>query len=1729
MAPELKLGVGLDLAYFRQQMRKAVNIAQSEFTAQLNVKINRQKIQDEIRNLDRALKRKKFSIELNIAGGLDRRKFEEIQKRLDALGARENVEIPISVKNGVTRAEAQSTVSSIKTRILSTQTISQGDGKLRIPVSIKSSITRADVTQFKRDVRSKLDGITVKVKAEVEGVSRGAAFAAGPSGFAGLQEFMRTQGMSGGNMPSQTPVGMGRRARFEKAVEEATVKQLEQMLRTAEVAGRSKLKTKSAMQAKLLELDDIAMESILGNLKMQMQQPRKIKRSFLDQIARAVMYMAGVDPEVLRQQAAARRLPPAIDFPATVPTRSVSIGPSPTGRALSGVTQESLPGTSRFAAKYLPSGLGDELKRILRGAAYAFVDSLNQRVRQVSVREIGQAQLAPSKVAGLLPSAVGRPSATYGGPGDVVSRRIAQARRRSAERSARIMAEGPQGFALGAGGSGPAGPFRPFAQPSRGGAIVPYNAAMAGGPSTQLSPGYFTGGKIQQALKGADQYLKQSRVPLTGAIQELGSEFGNAVKQVLLFGTAYKALAFIINLPNQALAAATSLQTFNNQLLAVTGSAGAASQAFSFIDGLAERFNVPLESARQGFVRLYASMEPAGFAPEQIEGLFTGISKAAATFGLSADQVDRVTYAFSQMASKGQAMSEELKGQLGDVLPGSLALFARAAQMSIPEFTKALEDGAFKGEAFQALLRNVAKLMNTEFAGGAAGAADTLQGRMNDLSNSVTKMYESFEPLVDLISAQVFPQLSGIIGDATEAIQAFVAGIQGAEDPAAQLSSRGLAIYEALRQVADVGQSLQGIISALAPTFGVLANVVLSVVQGISQLLNTGAGQWLAKLAVQTALAAAALQLMAKAGLGAAIRGLVLFVTNKKGAIVALKTLIATSRIAKVALGGLVIGTVLVFWEAMASKIDDTSKKLRDVAKDIRILSNELDALAQAADVASITAKLTPLQEESESLKKSRTVLEEASRAGLKGRVTTPEEFARLERAGLTRGLRLIERGGETRLFAQAGAVDKNLKRLQDRLQKVAFEAGEVQDSLEHALDVRSKQIDENLKLEQVELETKTDAGKGKGLESYYNLEDSLAKAQSEADIDRIEALHNHRINMINAVYDLQEARANSHQKEAIRFERELMNAELKRQSAVLKASLDVRKARESVAGGAIAGPGGSGSIVERLTGDPSSPYYRADHGGANYHEHLAFATKVQRDAAMKALEAQGIKIGSVNDGRHAPGSYHYSDQAFDVPGSQVPVGQEAELSRRVMSILADAGFTGGGITADTGGAGGARKISSSERRESLADMKTSLAIAKESIVVKQAEGLAAKETAIALEKYAASIAPVEETKLQNKLLEERGKLVRAGVSQEDIDMRIQLYETEQRVALGIAAINKLRTEGIYGDEKAQDMINRLQQAYEGLNAALAKNNELQKQSKFDTARIGLQNRLSMARAITPGQEIRERFRQEDFAPEKVEQLAQLEELAIKAEEIKAIYQNVAQTIGSAFGQAFQDVVNGSKGMQEALSDMLQSIGESFVAMAAEIIAKQVAMITLQAILKALGGPSFSGGGGGGGLPVSGGNVSSFNTTGFGSLSPQAFPVIGSANGNVLRGGFQAFANGGVVKGPTLGLVGEGRYNEAVVPLPDGRSIPVQMQGTSSSRQLLSEREARQNNSPSVLSMSFETTNINGVEYVSRDQLEQAMASTRKAAARDGAAQGSRLTLDKLRNSPTTRRQIGIS
>ena len=79
-------------------------------------------------------------------------------------------------------------------------------------------------------------------------------------------------------------------------------------------------------------------------------------------------------------------------------------------------------------------------------------------------------------------------------------------------------------------------------------------------------------------------------------------------------------------------------------------------------------------------------------------------------------------------------------------------------------------------------------------------------------------------------------------------------------------------------------------------------------------------------------------------------------------------------------------------------------------------------------------------------------------------------------------------------------------------------------------------------------------------------------------------------------------------------------------------------------------GKSGLLKIIEYLTGDRSSAAYRSDHAGRNYHDHLAFDSKESRNYAIKFLRGRGWTIGSMNDGKHAKNSYHYVDQAFDIP-----------------------------------------------------------------------------------------------------------------------------------------------------------------------------------------------------------------------------------------------------------------------------------------------------------------------------------------------------------------------------------------------------------------------------------------------------------------------------------------------
>jgi hypothetical protein len=222
-----------------------------------------------------------------------------------------------------------------------------------------------------------------------------------------------------------------------------------------------------------------------------------------------------------------------------------------------------------------------------------------------------------------------------------------------------------------------------------------------------------------------------------------------------------------------------------------------------------------------------------------------------------------------------------------------------------------------------------------------------------------------------------------------------------------------------------------------------------------------------------------------------------------------------------------------------------------------------------------------------------------------------------------------------------------------------------------------------------------------------------------------------------------------------------------------------------------------------------------------------------------------------------------------------------------------------------------------------------------------------------------------------------------------------------------------------------------------------------------------------------------------------------LKEMASLSNQVKG----AAQAIGESFANSFQGVITGAMSAKEALRSFFGSIAKYFLDMATKMIAKWIEMQII-----GLASSLLSGFSGSGGFDLG----KNFNSAGAGST--------GISWGDAIK--FKR-AVGGPVTGNASYMVGE-RGPELFTPSNGGNITP-----NNRLRDVMGSSPASGGNGP-MLNMTFETTRFGDTEYVSRDQLERAMAQTRRQAANEGAKRGMGMTLDKLQQSPQTRSRVGI-
>ena len=177
-----------------------------------------------------------------------------------------------------------------------------------------------------------------------------------------------------------------------------------------------------------------------------------------------------------------------------------------------------------------------------------------------------------------------------------------------------------------------------------------------------------------------------------------------------------------------------NIDRINNALKVGTGSAAGASREFQFLEKESKRLGLELQSTALSYAQLTAAAKNTNLTSMQQREIFIGVSEAGAALGLSADDMAGALRAVQQMISKGNVQAEELRGQLGERIPGAFSLAAKAMGKTEKELNKLLETGKVSAEEMLPLL---AKELRSTFGATAAQGPETLNGKINELKNTV--------------------------------------------------------------------------------------------------------------------------------------------------------------------------------------------------------------------------------------------------------------------------------------------------------------------------------------------------------------------------------------------------------------------------------------------------------------------------------------------------------------------------------------------------------------------------------------------------------------------------------------------------------------------------------------------------------------------------------------------------------------------------------------------------------------------------------------------------------------------------------------------------------------------------------------------------------------------------------------------------------------------------------
>lgn len=263
-------------------------------------------------------------------------------------------------------------------------------------------------------------------------------------------------------------------------------------------------------------------------------------------------------------------------------------------------------------------------------------------------------------------------------------------------------------------------------------------------------------GKLASMAGGFENSLEKVQGEI-GQTQSKLNNLGNTGRSVFS-GLRSSVMGWVAGLGIAAatlgsLSTTADISSLDTAITFAGGAEGAANLAH--IKQVTDDLNTPIMAAKEGFKTLTGSMIGTNITALQQRDIFDSVAVASRVMGLSAENTTGAILALGQMASKGKVQAEELRGQLGERIPGAFGIAARAMGVTTSELNKMMEQGQVIAEDF---LPKFAAEMQRTFGPGLEAAMNTPRAQFDKFGNSILNLKE-------LIGTQLMPTATALIND----------------------------------------------------------------------------------------------------------------------------------------------------------------------------------------------------------------------------------------------------------------------------------------------------------------------------------------------------------------------------------------------------------------------------------------------------------------------------------------------------------------------------------------------------------------------------------------------------------------------------------------------------------------------------------------------------------------------------------------------------------------------------------------------------------------------------------------------------------------------------------------------------------------------------------------------------------------------------------------------------